>query len=29
MDYSFDVCLTEFTGEQAARMQLAWETYRS
>ncbi len=29
MDYSFDVCLTEFTDEQAARMQFAWETYRS
>ena len=29
MDYSFDECLTEFTDEQAARMQLAWETYRS
>ena len=29
MDYSFDECLTEFTVEQAARMQLAWETYRS
>jgi hypothetical protein len=29
MDYSFDECLTEFTPEQAARMQFAWETYRS
>jgi hypothetical protein len=29
MDYSFDVCLTEFTDEQAARMQFAWQTYRS
>ena len=29
MDYSFDSCLTEFTPEQAARMQFAWETYRS
>ncbi len=28
MDYSFDECLTEFTPEQAARMQFAWETYR-
>ncbi len=28
MDYSFDECLTEFTSEQAARMQFAWETYR-
>jgi Pregnancy-associated plasma protein-A len=29
MDYSFDVCLTEFTDQQAARMQFAWATYRS
>ena len=29
MDYSFDSCLTEFTPEQAARMQFAWQTYRS
>ena len=29
MDYSFDSCLTEFTAQQAARMQFAWETYRS
>ena len=29
MDYSFDTCLTEFTPQQAARMQLAWQTYRS
>ncbi len=29
MDYSFDVCLDEFTAGQAARMQLAWNTYRS
>jgi hypothetical protein len=28
MDYSFDVCLTEFTSQQAARMQFAWNTYR-
>jgi hypothetical protein len=29
MDYSYDACLTEFTPEQAARMQYAWQTYRS
>ncbi|MBF4766937.1 zinc metalloprotease [Nocardioides agariphilus] len=29
MDYSFDGCLTEFTPEQAARMQFAWDTYRA
>jgi len=29
MDYSFDSCMTEFTEEQAARMQFAWQTYRS
>ncbi len=29
MDYSFDECLTEFTPEQAARMQFAWDTYRA
>jgi hypothetical protein len=29
MDYSFDSCLTEFTPEQAARMQFAWDTYRA
>jgi hypothetical protein len=29
MDYSFDSCLTEFTEQQAARMQFAWQTYRS
>jgi hypothetical protein len=29
MDYSFDPCLTEFTDQQAARMQFAWQTYRA
>ena len=29
MDYSFDSCLFEFTEAQAARMQFAWQTYRS
>jgi hypothetical protein len=29
MDYSFDSCLTEFTPQQAARMQFAWDTYRA
>jgi hypothetical protein len=29
MDYSFDSCMTEFTPGQAARMQFAWETFRS
>jgi hypothetical protein len=29
MDYSFDDCLTHFTPQQAARMQFAWQTYRS
>ena len=29
MDYSFDSCLTEFTAGQAARMRVAWDTYRS
>jgi hypothetical protein len=29
MDYSFDECLTTFTPQQAARMQFAWQTYRS
>jgi hypothetical protein len=29
MDYSFDSCLTEFTTGQAARMQFAWNSYRT
>ena len=28
MDYSDDACYTQFTAQQAARMQAAWSTYR-
>lgn len=29
MDYSTDVCMHEFTADQAERMQMAWEAYRA
>jgi hypothetical protein len=28
MDYTDDVCMFQFTLDQAARMQAAWVTYR-
>ncbi len=29
MDYTDDACMFEFTGDQAERMQIAWELYRA